>query len=775
MNRERFWMLLALTCAALSLIVYRPNACTTFLFLLVLSGCLTIRVKKDLLKLGLFSALFFGYIFLDHATLVKQRNMPVGEGCYELVVQPDDFSVNEEGIVRGKAKLARGMPVYFSYRAKNQKSLDDFLMDDGPLNLSANGELKRIVPATNLFQFDWVAFMESKHITHQIVVRDVSVKAARPSNPLQACFFQLRTWHARAETWTNSLPNPFGNYTKALLLGGKADELYEENPKISELGLVHLFSLSGLHVGFLLAAVSWFGQRLRIFKEMTSVFQAVALPMFYLFTGSPPVLVRAVVAGEARLVKESYGTVIDSQVIWAWSLLGGLIVTPQILLTLGGQLSFALTLAVTMGKDLNYWQKGLFLSSVTFPIIMAWQSTWNCWQSVANILAVPIFSSLVLPVVLLGLCLGWVPGVLSLSNVIVWLFDRAVYCLGMLPGNVVLGAFSWPVLIVLFTIPFCFLYQRRLVKVGLTVSWCLLLSGSLLAVRFNRQGEFTTFDIGQGDAAVLIEPMKHSVTVFDTGGKVIFGHTRKMNLRKKAPAKGSDEAERQKEEKKKEGLARSVIVPYLHARGVSKIDTLSLSHQDQDHIGDARVILECFKVNQLVMPAGMVDGSAFKKKIQPYLRRTKVIEATDKVKVENCPLRVLYPFNKGEEKNEDSLAWGGAVGGRVFFTAGDLDKAGEKKLAGVQPAFHPEVVKFGHHGSKTASSAVVFAKWKPKIGIVSAGRNSRYGHPHQATLDTAAKYHMIVYSTQRQGMLRYVYVKNHGHFEVTLKHDPTGP
>ncbi|WP_141559902.1 ComEC/Rec2 family competence protein [Fructobacillus fructosus] len=138
----------------------------------------------------------------------------------------------------------------------------------------------------------------------------------------------------------------------------------------------------------------------------------------------------------------------------------------------------------------------------------------------------------------------------------------------------------------------------------------------------------------------------------------------------------------------------------------------------------------------------------------------------------NCPLTIRYPFDSGLAGNDDSLAWTGRIGGTEIYTAGDLDRSGEQKILDKYPFLAPKIVKFGHHGSRTATDPNVFDVWQPRIGIVSAGRDSRYGHPHQEVLDVANHERMIVYSTQVQGMLRYVYQKNQGHFEVS-RHDIT--
>ncbi|MBS9337764.1 ComEC/Rec2 family competence protein [Fructobacillus parabroussonetiae] len=185
------------------------------------------------------------------------------------------------------------------------------------------------------------------------------------------------------------------------------------------------------------------------------------------------------------------------------------------------------------------------------------------------------------------------------------------------------------------------------------------------------------------------------------------------------------------------------------------------------------MILENFRVDLLVIPAGMRSLPSFQKKIQPYLQRTRVVEATNQTTIPNCPLNIRYPFEAGLAGNDDSLAWTGKIGGQSIYTAGDLDRNGEQKIWSKYPDFSPTIVKFGHHGSKTATDPTVFAHWQPKVGLVSAGRNSRYGHPHQEVLDVAEKEKMIVYSTQEQGMLRYSYRGNHGHFEVSI-HDPAG-
>ncbi|CAK1230192.1 DNA uptake channel protein ComEC C-terminal domain [Fructobacillus cardui] len=731
---------------ALSLAVYRPNSVTICLALFFsLLAFLTTR-GRDLFVILALSLAFLLYFWMGQKALVRQANLPDKKGqIYTMLAYPDERTINTDGLVAGIGRLkSSGDRVYYYYQAKAPEDLARFRSSPGPTLISGQGDFTSIMPATNFYQFDFKNFAKTKKITHQVRLQEVGLKLDRPLtwlDRLNAYFHQL---HASLSDRAKKLPNPISNYALALLLGSKDQTLYDDNPKIQELGLVHLFSLSGFHVAFLLAAVRKLGKLVGLYQELTLAIMALCLVGFYWLTACPPILVRAVIAGEGRIFAQAFNRQFSSIQIWSWSLLLTLIVHPQILLTLGGQLSFFLTLALALlPEDWSTWQKGLFLSVLTFPLIVAQQYTWNIWQSFANLIAIPVFSLVILPVVLVAFFGQVVPGLAPVANWLVTMFDQSVYWLGNLPGQIVIGALPWPILLVLGFAPWFLLGAEKAGRRWVVGTWLFALIIGFFLVHFPRTGEFTTFDIGQGDAALLREPYNKTITLIDTGGKISF---------QKPCFSGQGSAEnnphgKQGWPKNQEGQARSVIVPYLHARGISRINTLSLSHQDQDHIGDARVILTTFQVDQVLLPAGMTKQAAFRKRIQPYLGRTKVVSVTDRVQPANLPLRVLHPFQPG---------------------------IGEKKVLARYPSFRPDLIKFGHHGSRTSTNKEVLAKWQPTYGLISAGRKNRYGHPNQEVLAIAAQQKMIVYDTRRQGMLRYVYENhNKGHFQVKSFNDLT--
>lgn len=770
MIRVRFHFLLAVVGASWVTVLYRPNAVTIVLAVIFSLSVLTLRDFRRICLLFLLALILIGYSLIGYRSLSMEEGQIAQQKNVKLLVFPDQLQVSEHGFVRGQGQDERGQRFLLAYQAKNQEDVDRFTSISFPTKMSGPVKQVPILGATNDYQFDFHQFWKTQRVTQQTTFQSVTLARAHAQNPLQAFFFFSHRLHATAGRWANQLPNPLGDYAGALLLGMKGTMLYENNPKIAELGLIHLFALSGLHVSFLAKQFRQLARRLRITREVADGLLAVLLVMFYFFTGSLAVLFRALVAGELRIVNRNFSCQWHPVTIWSWSLLASLVFYPQILLTLGGQLSFALTLAIILTARYNYWLRGFFLSAVSFPIILAQQFAWNIWQTMANILVVPLFSVIVLPATLIGYFGAWLSVVKESTNVVINLFDRFVYWFGQLPGYVVIGAFSWPVLLFLFILPWLFFRVKWQLKSFFSLCWCALFILNYAWIHWPKEGEWTTFDIGQGDAAVLIEPKHRSVMMIDTGGKVTFGSHPVYQTANRIETR--PRVLEQKKLKEQEGLAQSVIIPYLHARGIAHIDTISLSHQDQDHIGDTRVLLENFRVDRVVMPAGMAELPAYQRKIKPYLKNTKVVEATDRTKLTNCPLTIRYPFDSGLAGNDDSLAWTGRIGGTEIYTAGDLDRSGEQKILDKYPFLAPKIVKFGHHGSRTATDPNVFDVWQPRIGIVSAGRDSRYGHPHQEVLDVANHERMIVYSTQVQGMLRYVYQKNQGHFEVS-RHDIT--
>ncbi|WP_304607971.1 ComEC/Rec2 family competence protein [Lentilactobacillus rapi] len=257
------------------------------------------------------------------------------------------------------------------------------------------------------------------------------------------------------------------------------------------------------------------------------------------------------------------------------------------------------------------------------------------------------------------------------------------------------------------------------------------------------------FDIGQGDSFLVRTPMNRSVTLIDTGGKVDFSTQSWQRGVKNYQAK-------------------RLSINYLKSIGVSRIDYLCVSHQDADHCGDLPAYIQEMQIGTILIPLGMDKNPNFMKRIEGRHRATRVLPVNDEMRVNGLPLSIYHPYEPGLGENHDSMVLGATIGGLSWLFTGDLDRPGELDTISRHPELHSDVLKVGHHGSKTASDPQFVAHIKPKIALISAGRNNRYHHPNVETLETLKQSGVMVYNTQTQGMVRYVYHHNSGHFETTL-------
>ena len=218
------------------------------------------------------------------------------------------------------------------------------------------------------------------------------------------------------------------------------------------------------------------------------------------------------------------------------------------------------------------------------------------------------------------------------------------------------------------------------------------------------------FDVGQGDATLLSTPDGSHVLV-DAGLKSTY----------------TDQGER-------------VVVPHLERFGVRRLDALVLTHADADHVGGARTVLESVPVGRLV-----VNGQAGTTDLWDAVLRTadslgvpvEAVQAGDTLAVDPAVrLRVLGPDRPHGDANDASVVLLVEHGRTRWLLTGDAEADGEAALVGRFPsALSADVVKVGHHGSRTSSTDdLVRSAGSPAFAIVSVARRNRYGLPDEEPL-----------------------------------------
>ncbi len=259
-------------------------------------------------------------------------------------------------------------------------------------------------------------------------------------------------------------------------------------------------------------------------------------------------------------------------------------------------------------------------------------------------------------------------------------------------------------------------------------------------------------DVGQGDAAVLRTPNGHFV-VIDAGPK---------------------------DERFDAGASR--VVPLLEREGADAIDVLVASHAHLDHVGGFGAVLSAMPVGTVVEPAAPGIDSTYREMLGLVGTSGAAWDAArrgDRFTVDSVEFTVLHPDTTwsgwGLDLNDDSVVLLVRYGAFRAIFMGDAGEAPEAVLHG--RVGHVDLLKVGHHGSRTASGAAWLEELSPTAAILSVGSHNKYGHPTAEALQRLGAQHATIWRTDQEGTVtvstdgRHVEVRGRSH---RLAFDATG-
>ena len=206
-------------------------------------------------------------------------------------------------------------------------------------------------------------------------------------------------------------------------------------------------------------------------------------------------------------------------------------------------------------------------------------------------------------------------------------------------------------------------------------------------------------------------------------------------------------------------LARDNLFGALRQYGVEKLEYLLLTHEHEDHVGNARAVLEGFAVDQL-LTARIGDGErGYDQALQTAVNEDcphNVVEKGDSFSLGNATCEVLLA--KGDADNDGSVVLRVSFGETVFLFMGDAGAAAEGALLYLYPADYLkcDVLKVGHHGSNTAGSEPFLQTVAPLFAAISCGTDNAHGLPHKDVLDRLAATGAAVDRTDLSGTLVYM-------------------
>ncbi|PID79729.1 DNA internalization-related competence protein ComEC/Rec2 [bacterium DOLZORAL124_64_63] len=569
--------------------------------------------------------------------------------------------------------------------------------------------------------------------------------------PLRAALEQTREKLARR--LRNLLPGPEGELAGAILLGRRTVVSRGTARLFGQLGLAHLFAVSGLHVGVLLGLVWIPARSLGLSPGGRWALLLILLPPYILLTGLPGSVVRAAGLALLATLGPALGRRVDSLQALGLLYWGNILWQPARVMDTGVLLSYgavgsillwgrirgpALAMGGRIGRHVGeLLQMGLAAQWGTLPAVAASFGQISLYSPLANLVAIPLFSLAVWASVLGLLLPSWLgPGLAAWA----WLLWRGMWAAVVAFRNVAgtggLGlpspgpgaVLSWVGLSLLTA---AFLQTRR-ARQSLPVAAlgaALALGLGMIALAYGprlvdrpRGPRVLQFSVGQGDAALVRFPDGWSAWI-DTGGC----WRDRQGLR--------------------QSPMRRDLLPWLARWGHRSWDAVLLSHGHQDHTGGVPA-LRSKDPDLHVLGSGRARPDSARVGIWPLpVHRWREWE-----------LDILYPVRPLPahlNENDHSMVVALRQGRKVrYLWTGDLEGRGEAIFLAENQVAAAQVWKAGHHGSHTSGTTAFLERIRPRLVVISCGVGNRYGHPSHGPYVVGADT-LAVCRTDRDGSLEF--------------------
>jgi competence protein ComEC len=527
--------------------------------------------------------------------------------------------------------------------------------------------------------------------------------------------------------------------------------------RFARAGLSHLLAISGLHVALVAGLLMLLAGAARLGKGPGAAAAGLGTVAYVLFLGAPHSASRAALQIVLVLAARAAQRPARTEALIATAALLLLARDPAALFSPGFQLSFAGVAGILLLRrpllrrlkrlpglrdraKVRWLADGLATSAAatvaTAPVV-----AWHFGRVapigvVANLVAIPLLSATV-PALAMAMGVGavWHPGGAFLAEggrTLLMALDRtAAVAAGVgavpVPGSVAA--------VLTAAVVGGWLATRRLGRVRPSVRRLVWggVAGVVLLLAPLRPGtdrvEIHVIDVGQGDAIAIRSPVGRWLLV-DAG-----------------VARESYDA------------GARLVVPYLSRHGVTRLEGLILTHPDADHVGGAGAVLAALRPRWVAdpgRPASKADYLALLRAAAgagvPWLTARRGLE----LEVDGVRLEVLHPYRgvDATDANEVSVVVRLVYGAFEALLTGDAPAEVERALVRrYGRRLESDVLKVGHHGSRTSTTGELLTATGATLALVSAGRGNRYGHPHRSVLGRLEAAGLSVARTDRHGSI----------------------
>lgn len=535
------------------------------------------------------------------------------------------------------------------------------------------------------------AFNYKNYLYSQGITNNASIKRLLNYESRQTLFQKLQE---RISSKSN-----VDTYASMFVLGIRDDLAQDEYEQLTNLSIIHLFALSGLHIHMLMDMIK------KVLKFIMPIkfcnYLGIVLIGIYIYIIPFNIsFVRAYLIMGLSVLFKNYLNKLDCLAIVTVLML---VINPYVIYSLSFIFSYFIYFVILLINKNKYFNLLVYFSSL--PIILMVQYRINILSLVLGIILVPLITVLYQSIWLYVIFGNMFKGIVAiiiyfLNNIVVFCNDFSIYLNFLKPT-------------LFFILSYYFIYFKIILKlnVKLKVTREVLMLFSLLLMfylkpYYNIEGKVVMIDVDQGDCFLIQQPFNKGNILIDTGG---------LQTR---------------------DLASTTLVPYLNSQGIYKLDYVFISHDDFDHNGSYDSLSKQIKIDHT---------------ITTY---------QSQMKIGDVEIEMLDDGISHDDKNDDSLVIKAKINNLVYLFMGDASSEVEKELIKKYPELKADVLKVSHHGSSTGTCSEFLDVVRPKVALISCGKNNRYNHPNEDVLLRLKDYGVKIYRSDLMGMVKIVYYGN---------------
>ena len=688
-----------------------------FVFLLL---CLFIQYPwKIVIKVFLVSSLFASW-FVYQKWQQEEASQYLVDSVQTVRILPDTIKVNGDSLsFRGKAD-GRIFQVYYKFETEAEKEQFQHLTDIYEIELE--GKLSEPQGQRIFGGFDYQAYLKIQGIYQILNIKRIQSLKIVSSLDIGEHLSSLRR---KAVVWIKTkFPDPMRNYMTGLLLGHLDTDFEEMNELYSSLGIIHLFALSGMQVGFFMNVFKNAVLRLGLSQEK---FRWLAYPFSLIYAGLTGFSASVIRSLLQKLLAQHGFKSLDN---FALTILILFLVMPNFFLSTGGVLSCAYAFILTMTSKEEQGVKAILRESLIIslgilPILTFYFSEFQPWSILLTFAFSFLFDLVLLPLLSILFCLSFIYPVTQVNFIFEGLESIIRFVAQNTSKPIVFGQPSlWVLLALLLILALLYDSRKNWKRLSLLV---FIVSTLFILTKYPLENEITLIDIGQGQ----------SVFLRDLTGKTILIDV------------GKDEEDEDKEawqEKTTSSQVQRNLIPYLKSRGVAEIDQLILTNSDDKQLENLLEVSRAFEIKEIILE----EESLAQKDLLEKLKLNKMIISSIKTKKQisifGSQLNMI-DTKKSQDKTSQTFLHGKLLD-QTFLIARNLK---EKDLLKNYPDLQADVVIMGQHDKKSSSNSELLKKLKSKITIISSEKKRR-GNDSQSQLSSDSS---KLYRLKQEGSLRF--------------------